>query len=83
MPQYWQYPLVKDLMISTAEKYDIPYQLEIWNTEERTLVLSIYPVEEFHLECYQYLAAMSIDSETIDASDLENGKIVNCTLKKI
>ncbi len=68
------HPLVKELMINTAKKYNIPYQLEILEyggTDSGAIHLSRggVPSGVLSIPC-RYVHS---DSETIDASDMENG----------
>lgn len=68
------HPLVKELMISTAQKHGIPYQLEILEyggTDSGAIHLSRggVPSGVLSIPC-RYVHS---DSETIDASDMKNG----------
>ncbi len=68
------HPLVKDLMIETAQNHGIPYQLEILEyggTDSGAIHLSRggVPSGVLSIPC-RYVHS---DSETIDASDMENG----------
>lgn len=68
------HPLVKELMVNTAQKHDIPYQLEILEyggTDSGAIHLSRggVPSGVLSIPC-RYVHS---DSETIDAKDMENG----------
>lgn len=68
------HPLVKELMVNTAQKYNIPYQLEILEyggTDSGAIHLSRsgVPSGVLSIPC-RYVHS---DSETIDANDMENG----------
>lgn len=68
------HPKVKELMITTAQKHDIPYQLEILEyggTDSGAIHLSRsgVPSGVLSIPC-RYVHS---DSETIDAEDMDNG----------
>ncbi|HZJ56683.1 MAG TPA: M42 family metallopeptidase [Clostridia bacterium] len=68
------HPMVKDLMINTAQKHGIPYQLEILEyggTDSGAIHLSRggVPSGVLSIPC-RYVHS---DSETIDAGDMDNG----------
>ena len=68
------HPKVKELMITTAQKHGIPYQLEILEyggTDSGAIHLSRsgVPSGVLSIPC-RYVHS---DSETIDAGDMDNG----------
>ena len=68
------HPLVKELMVNTAQKHNIPYQLEILEyggTDSGAIHLSRsgVPSGVLSIPC-RYVHS---DSETIDSGDMENG----------